>query len=70
MLPVPLSGFYGRQYNMNDKELADFRALLDLIFCAGLGALLIVTAIFGSIYWKSTKPPPRYANTLQRDINP
>lgn len=55
---------------MNDKELNDLRAALDLIFCAGLGALLIVAAIFGSLYWKSTKPPPRYANTLQRDINP
>ena len=55
---------------MTNKELDDLRAVLDLIFCAGLGALLIATAIFGCMYWKSTKPPPRYANTLQRDINP
>lgn len=55
---------------MSDKERDELRAVLDLIFCAGLGALLIVTAIFGSIYWSSTKPPPKYTNTLQRDINP
>jgi hypothetical protein len=55
---------------MTDKEKAQLIDVLNLIFCAGLGLILILTAFFGSIYWKSVKPPPRYANTLQRDINP
>jgi len=55
---------------MSDKEKTQLIDVLNLIFCAGLGAILILTAFFGSIYWKSVKPPPRYANTLQRDINP
>lgn len=55
---------------MKNKELEQTRDILDLILYIGLGIILIATAIFGNMYWKSSKPPPRYANTLQRDINP
>ena len=55
---------------MDNKQINELRSTLDLILAATLGVILIITAVVGSIYWKSTKPPPRYPNTLQRDINP
>lgn len=42
----------------------------DIVIGALFGALLIILSIYGSMHWGGGKPPPRYVNTLQRDINP
>lgn len=34
------------------------------------GLLLIVISFYGMTHWANVKPAPKFANTLQRDINP
>jgi len=48
----------------------DIRDTLELIYYSFFGLFLIIASIYGTIHWVNTKPPPKYVNTLQRDINP
>jgi hypothetical protein len=44
--------------------------VLTLIFYVFLAFLLIFFSTYIAFTYPSTKPPPRFKNTLQRDINP
>jgi hypothetical protein len=43
--------------------------IVKFIFLIFFAILLFFYAAWGITHWKSTKPEPRYKNTLQRDIN-
>jgi len=49
--------------------MTKFKEIEEIIFLMLLAISLFFYAAWGITHWKSTKPEPRYKNTLQRDIN-